>query len=121
MNGKFMGYIPVIAALALTSCTPTRVDPAVPLPSVTDWQNGQDAAAISSQAALASWWRGFRDPVLDKLIAEAMTANQDLRIAKARVQEAQQIVTVTESALYPSVDFNAEGGRDRKPSTGFSG
>ncbi|QFY44272.1 efflux transporter outer membrane subunit [Candidatus Methylospira mobilis] len=113
MNGKFMGFIPVIAALALTSCTPTRVDPAVPLPSVKDWQHGQDAEAISSQAVLASWWRGFRDPVLDKLIAEAMTANQDLRIAKARVQEAQQIVTVTESALYPSVDFNVEGGRQK--------
>jgi NodT family efflux transporter outer membrane factor (OMF) lipoprotein len=68
---------------------------------------------VTKQADLASWWHGFGDPMLDQLIAGAIAANQDLRIAKARVREAQQMVTVAESALYPTVEFNANGGRER--------
>ncbi|MGZ8217956.1 TolC family protein [Methylomagnum sp.] len=111
MNGKLTGFISVVAALGLSACTPTRVDPKAELPAVADWQNGQAAATVADRAELASWWRGFRDPVLDELIAGAIAANQDLRIAKARVREARQMVTVAESALYPTVDFSAQGGR----------
>lgn len=99
--------------LYLTACTPTRVDPNLHLPGVADWQHGQAADAVSGRAELSSWWRGFQDPILDELIAGAIAANQDLRIAKARVREARQMVTVAESALYPTVEFNASGGRER--------
>ncbi|MBS1213325.1 MAG: efflux transporter outer rane subunit [Proteobacteria bacterium] len=99
--------------LGLTACTPTRVDPKLHLPSVTDWQHGQAADVVTDRADVASWWHDFRDPLLDQLIAEAIAANQDLRIAKARVREAQAGVTVAESALYPTVEFNANGGRER--------
>ena len=110
MNARLaclIGYL----ALSLAACTPTRVDPKLQLPTVADWQHGQAVDTLSERAELASWWRGFRDPVLDELIAGAITANQDLRIAKARVKEVQQKVTVAESALYPTVEFNANGGR----------
>lgn len=113
MNSGLTYLISIVTALGLAACTPTRVDPKAELPAVADWQNGQAAATVSDRAELASWWRGFRDPVLDKLIAGAIAANQDLRIAKARVREVQQMVTVAESALYPTVEFNANGGREQ--------
>ena len=50
------------AALALAACTPTRVDPKLPLPAVQDWQHGPAAEGLTNKAALANWWRGFRDP-----------------------------------------------------------
>lgn len=105
--------IAIATALALAACTPTRVDPQAELPTVTNWHNGPGAATVTGRAELASWWRGFRDPVLDELIAGAIAANQDLRIAQARVREVQEMVTVAESALYPTVEFNANGGRER--------
>ena len=113
MNSSLTCLISVVTALSLAACTPTRVDPKLQLPAVTDWQHGQVTEALSNRSALTSWWRGFGDPVLDELIAGAIAANQDLRIAKARVREAQQMVTVAESALYPTVEFNANGGRER--------
>lgn len=113
MNGRLLCFIWGVAALGLAACTPTRVDPKAELPAITDWRNGQAAATMTGRAELASWWHGFRDPVLDELITEAIAANQDLHIAKARVREAQAGVTVAESALYPTVEFNANGGRER--------
>ncbi len=113
MNSSLTCLISVVTAFGLAACTPTRVDPKLQLPAVTDWQHGPGAAALSNRAELTSWWRSFGDPVLDELIAGAIAANQDLRIAKARVWEAQQMVTVAESALYPTVEFNANGGRER--------
>lgn len=97
----------------LVACTPTRVDPKVPLPEVHGWQNGPATNGTANNSSLTSWWRGFRDPLLNELITEAMTANQDLRIAKARVKEVQQIVTIAESALYPNVEIAANGGREK--------
>lgn len=102
-----------VAALGLAACTPTRVDPNLHLPGVADWQHGDAANGVTDRAELASWWHDFRDPLLDELITGAIAANQDLRIAKARVREAQAGVTVAESALYPTVEFNANGGRER--------
>lgn len=109
-----------VASLALTACTPTRVDPKLPLPKVRDWQHGPAAEGQTNKAALANWWRGFRDPVLDDLIAAAMAANQDLRIARARVKEVQQSATVAESALYPTVEIAANGGREKSISRVFA-
>lgn len=112
MNRRLICLVAVVA-LGLAACTPTRVDRKAELPTVKDWHNGPAAATITSRAELESWWRGFHDPVLDELIDGAIAANQDLRIAKARVREVQQLVTVAESALYPTVEFNANGGRER--------
>jgi NodT family efflux transporter outer membrane factor (OMF) lipoprotein len=118
MNVRLISLI-ALAALSLGACTPTRVDPKLQLPAVADWQHGQAAGDLSRRDELASWWRGFRDPVLDGLIADAIAANQDLRIAKARVREAQAMVTVAESALYPTVEFNAQGGREKSTNRVF--
>jgi len=52
--------------------------------------------------------------LLNDLIAKAVNANHDLRIAKARVREASTSVTIAESALYPSIDLFASGGREKK-------
>lgn len=109
-----------VAALVLIACTPTRVDPKLPLPKVRNWQHGPAAEGQTNKAALANWWRGFRDPVLDDLIATAMAANQDLRIARARVKEVQQSATVAESALYPTVEIAANGGREKSISRVFA-
>lgn len=120
MNGKLTGFLGGVTALALAACTPTRVDPNLHLPNVADWQHGQAADVVTNPADLASWWRGFGDPMLDQLIAGAIAANQDLRIAKARVREARQMVTVAESALHPTVEFNANGGRERSMNRVFA-
>jgi NodT family efflux transporter outer membrane factor (OMF) lipoprotein len=120
MSTLTTSLVSVVAALVLTGCTPTRVDPKLPLPAVQDWQHGLAAERLTAKAALVAWWRGFRDPVLDELIAAAMAANQDLRIARARVREVRQSITVAESALYPTVEIAANGGREKSINRAFA-
>ncbi|MGZ5049887.1 MAG: efflux transporter outer membrane subunit [Methylobacter sp.] len=102
----------VCTVLLLSACTPTRVADNVPLPVPEHWQHA--AASNAAEADLKNWWTGFNDPLLNDLIAETLAANQDLRIAKARVREAVAMVTVAESALYPTIELSASGGREKR-------
>ena len=99
------------ALIVLPACTPTRVN-MPPLPnSPTRWQHAPDTPTTSD---LQTWWQGFQDPQLNQLISQALATNHDLKIAKARVREAKAMLTVAESALYPSLDFSMSGGRQKQ-------
>ncbi len=103
-----------LALMGLNGCTPTRVSDRVPPLIVPEhWQNASDTQPVSVPTDLSHWWKGFDDPVLNDLIDHALVTNHDLRRAKARVREAQAMVTVAESALYPSLDLFAFGGRQK--------
>jgi NodT family efflux transporter outer membrane factor (OMF) lipoprotein len=99
--------------LALTACTPARVNAPVSLPDVPGWRHAQTGTTIADSARLSSWWKRFEDPRLNALIAQALAANHDLKIAKARVREARTLITAANSALYPSLDISASGGREK--------
>lgn len=59
------------------------------------------------------WWRGYGDPVLDKLIERALANNADVAIAAARVREAQAQERQARSRLFPSLDLAVGGARAR--------
>lgn len=61
----------------------------------------------------AGWWQAFRSGELDRLIADALDANVDLRVAAARLRQADAQVRVAGSSLLPSLDASAGGGRTR--------
>lgn len=103
-----------LALMGLGGCTPTRVNDRVPLVVPERWHNAPEAQPVSTPQDLSEWWKGFGDPVLNDLIGQALAANHDLRLAKARVREAKAITTVAESALYPSIDLFSFGGREKR-------
>jgi NodT family efflux transporter outer membrane factor (OMF) lipoprotein len=108
-------YSVLMLFLALMGgCTPTRVSDRVPLDVPERWQNAPDAQPVSAPKDLSEWWRGFGDPVLNDLIGQALVANHDLRLAKARVREANAMTIVAESTLYPSIDLFSFGGREKR-------
>jgi NodT family efflux transporter outer membrane factor (OMF) lipoprotein len=59
------------------------------------------------------WWRGYGDPVLDKLIERALANNADVAIAAARVREAQAQERQARARLFPSLDLAIGGARAR--------
>lgn len=63
--------------------------------------------------ALQSWWTLFKDPVLDALMAEATAHSQDLKLAAARVAEAQATLDQNQGNFLPTVDLNASASRRR--------
>lgn len=52
--------------------------------------NGEQTNLSSGRIAV-DWWHGFKDAQLDGLVEHALSANQDLRIATARVQAARAL------------------------------
>lgn len=114
VDTRLLILIPVLAINGLAGCTLTRVNGHVPVAISTHFQNAPSQQDNTSSTDLHSWWKRFQDPVLDDLISQALTANHDLKIAKARVREARTVVTVTESVLYPTIDLFSSGGREKR-------
>ncbi|MGZ5619907.1 MAG: TolC family protein [Methylobacter sp.] len=104
--------------LVLNACTPPRVDnPLNRVAPPKDWHHASNARTNFNPADIKTWWQGFQEPKLNTLIAQALANNHDLKIAVARVREAKAMTTIAESALYPSIDLTASGGREKR-STG---
>lgn len=102
-----------ILALALAGCKvgPDYHPPQTSLPTGFTSQIATAETNAAPAEALAHWWTLFKDPQLDGLINEAATANHDLRLAQARVQEARALRGMTRSSLFPQL--NASGAYQR--------
>jgi len=113
MNTRHLNPLGIALLVWLAGCTPTRVSDPLRLASPKDWRHAPDAQ-VTGTADLKAWWRGYRDPLLNELITQALASNHDLSIAKARVRETNAMLTVARSALYPSIDIFSSGGREKR-------
>ncbi len=87
MRGWFLHT--VVVALLLGGCTvgPDYVAPRPDLPS--QWSEKLPVSDHRDTPPPALWWRGFHDPVLNRLAVRATASNLDLRIAAQRLTEAR--------------------------------
>jgi outer membrane protein, multidrug efflux system len=99
------------ALLAACSLGPRYHKPDVPPPD--HWVTASDPAA--AQWPSTDWWHGFNSPDLDALISEAQRANDDLRAAVARVQQADAQRRIAAAPLFPALDGSAQATRARAP------
>jgi len=72
-------------------------------PAVAQVHGRRDATPV---ARPDGWWRTFRDPVLERLIGEAVDGNQDAAAAKARIREARATRAQAVGGLFPTVSGN---------------
>src|SRR5215467_14734523 len=89
------------ASLAQSKKQKVRKQPQVEVPQA--WTLTAPSL-ISETTQLKEWWKNFRDPQLETLVAQALAANADLKIAVARVNEVRAVRGVAKSARYPTVD-----------------
>ena len=106
---------PAIAALGLAALlagcaglNPDYTRPAVDLP-----QAWRDAPAEGVRAQEAPWWKVYGDPVLDRLIEEALANNASVMLALARVDEARAALGATSAEQLPYVTAGANRNRTR--------
>lgn len=96
------------APLAACMVGPDYKRPSIETPAA--WRVADlEAAEISNVA----WWDQFQDPVLSKLVRDALQGNKDLAIATANVDQAFAQYGITRSALFPQVDAGAAATRSR--------
>lgn len=99
----------------LTGCTlgPDYQRPEVQVPTAfreeAPWKDAVPADVLDKGA----WWRIYGDPVLDGLQDRALDANQNLKAAMARVDQARAAARITESTLYPRLDLDPSEQRSR--------
>jgi NodT family efflux transporter outer membrane factor (OMF) lipoprotein len=104
-----------LAGLLLTGCemAPHYAAPAVAKPLAYKEDPAWTAAQPADAAPRGAWWRVFASPELDALEAKVTSANQDLKAATARFDEARALARQAQAALYPTVDAVGTGGVHR--------
>ncbi len=104
-----LGLALTTAAVLLTGCASLRTKyerPKVALPEA--YSQTGTASAIPD-----AWWKLFGDPNLDRLVDEALGANQDLAAAAARVEEARALAGFARAEQFPQIDANGGASRTR--------
>lgn len=98
-----------LPALSLVACQmvgPDYFRPKQALPSSYQEAQATDAASISNQ-----WWTLYNDEVLNDLIAKTSKNNTDLKIAVARIEEADGYMREVGAALFPQVNLDSSASR----------
>ena len=105
MNTRLLS---LFAALVLAGCA--RQEPLVSATPVapTQWQHAAQATTPIS----SDWWHGFANAELDRLVAQALLANDDLAAAVARVRQAEASARMAGAPLLPQLDGKLGAGRD---------
>src|ERR1700726_2148740 len=65
------------------------------------------ASELVASVNLTQWWRSFRDPQLVSLVERSITANPDIAIALARLQQARAQQFVAIGAALPKAGLSA--------------
>ena len=97
-----------LAELAACTLGPDYQRPPLELPA-----QYPEPAPAETQALAPQWWQLYRDATLDGLIDTAQQANADVRLAAARVQEAEGALREARAALFPEVTGSYTYARQR--------
>ena len=103
-------------ALTLSACVagPNYVQPASP-PRAEGAFIGSASPAVTSAPVQGDWWRLYEDPMLDRLVAEALATNTDLRVALANVERARAMLRETRNQRLPQTSVDAGANYSRTP------
>src|SRR5271156_6536157 len=113
-NTTLVGILAVLVLEAGCMMGPKYQRPAVNVPKEYRAPAPQQAAQASSLGN-EQWWQVYQDPVLTQLIHTAIAQNYDVRIAAARVLEAQAQVGITRANQLPSASVGANVFSEQNP------
>jgi multidrug efflux system outer membrane protein len=107
-----------LAAATLLGCA---VGPRYEPPAAVE---GAQGALVSTTPAAETtalppdaWWQLYHDPLLDQLLQQAFTANNNLKAAEANLSAARAVLEGAKAARYPSTNLEAGGVYGRDPVT----
>ncbi len=112
----------LFASMLLLSACAVGPDYKTPVTAPVVLQNAP-TGAFSTANPEAQWWKAFGDPVLDGLVTQALSANLDIKVAVARVDEARalfkdarldQLPRVTADGSYVKSDQQQPGSNGQR-------
>jgi len=101
----------LVSAGVLAGCTvgPDYHRPDSPLPQ--HYQTSIGSQQATRPANFALWWQGFDDPLLSRLVSEALAQNLSLAQASARMAQAGAGVSAATAELLPSGNISGQAAR----------
>src|ERR1700694_2530492 len=107
-------YAWIAVAFALSGCMlgPDYQRPQTPLP--TAYTDAPTVSATATSMTMgADWWRLYDDPILNDLVATAISENLDVVAAVARIEEFDADLREANAALFPEIDLGGAAARSR--------
>ena len=107
----------LLAAMFLSGCQiwPDYQRPKVEVPA----QYVQSDQQAGSQSMVANnWWTLYQDPVLTGLIESALQNNKDIKLAVARIEEADAIMQEVGAFLLPQINLEGAARKTRVTEAG---
>jgi outer membrane protein, multidrug efflux system len=115
---KIVAAILLMAAVVLAAACavgPNYVKPTLPTPeAIRGAESGSEEPALGA----ANWWDVLQDEQLQVLVRTALAQNDDIRVAAARVLEAESQLGITRADQYPAVGLQAQAGGGRTAAVG---
>lgn len=124
MNIKHMNIRLIVLALSttLSACVavgPDYVRPNNALPATYSQPNDTNVPGENqAQAIQGDWWQLYQDATLNTLIADALKNNTDLKLAIARIEEADGYAREVGAATLPEVALDVNATRSRVTESG---
>lgn len=107
----------ILASSALSACAvgPNYQRPQLPLGAKQNFIGATSPGVTAAPTTDGQWWRLYDDPVLNDLIANALSANSDLRVAVARLEKARSMLRSAKSDRFPQTTIGGMRADQRVP------
>lgn len=89
-------------------------------PAKTAWSSQKGLPVAPSEMIAPDWWKQFRDPYLDGLVARALDSNFDLKVLAARIRVAGAEIGEARAGALPTLDAGAGASFEKSTGQKFS-
>ena len=96
----------LLLALALGGCMLLGPDYKRPRIALPDRYPETQVGASAAIPVPANWWRLYEDPLLEKLVSTGLAQNTAVKLAVARLEEAEAVLREANATLLPQVNAN---------------
>lgn len=103
---NIVSTLAIVAVLSGCSLIPEYMRPNIDMPAM--WKGGK--VAMEPATVNADWWKNFNNKELNALMDMALSNNNDLRAALARVSQARADARISGAALLPTLDAKGNAG-----------
>lgn len=87
--------------------SPEYQQPSITAPSQT--RSGLNFESSTADFSQLQWWQKFQDPLLDKLIIQALNNNNELKMAQGNILQAQAQLKAAQYAWIPTLNASGLG------------
>ena len=115
LSSRTRRWLALLVSSSFSACSvgPDYRPPQLPTP---DHWSSQPSAADAvrdgrGDESLAKWWTTFNDPILDRLIQQALAENKTVKQALARVTEARARRNISMAGFAPTLDSSSRFSR----------